>query len=195
MTPKKALLIIDLQMDFCRGGALAVPGGDEIIPVLNRYIKFFLKKRLPIFASRDWHPKKTSHFRKFGGSWPAHCVQNTEGARFHPCLKLPMETTILSKGMNPKKESYSAFQGVDSNGVRFIKLLRAAGIEHIFAGGLATDYCVRWSVLDAIRRGFKVSILLDAIKGVDLKPGDSKRAITEMVKRGAKGITIKRILG
>lgn len=194
MTVKKTLLIIDVQNDFCPGGALPVAGADAIIPILNRYIRLSLKRGLPIFASRDWHPRKTRHFKKFGGRWPIHCVQNTEGAQFHPCLRLPMETVILSKGMDPNKESYSAFQGVDSNRIRFIKLLRTFGIDHILAGGLATDYCVRWSVLDAIKYGFKVTLLRDAIKGVDLEPGDSERAIKDMVKRGARLITIKRLL-
>ncbi|MCM8792549.1 MAG: isochorismatase family protein, partial [Candidatus Omnitrophica bacterium] len=108
---KKALLIVDLQNDFCPGGRLAVPRGDKIVPIINKYIKLFSKNKLPIFASRDWHPKRTTHFKKFGGLWPVHCVQNTKGAQFHPKLRLPQETIIISKGMSPQKDSYSAFDG------------------------------------------------------------------------------------
>ena len=191
MKLKGALLIVDVQNDFCPGGALAVPEGDEIIPVLNRYIELFSKNRLPIFASRDWHPRVTKHFREFGGRWPKHCVQNTKGARFHPDLKLPKDAIILSKGMDPDKESYSAFHALDSNGVEFLKLLDTFGIEELFAGGLATDYCVKFSVLDALRLGFKVNLLTDAIKGVNLKPKDSEEAIREMIRHGALGSNLE----
>lgn len=191
MELKSALLIVDVQNDFCPGGALAVSEGDEIIPVLNRYIELFSKNRLPIFASRDWHPRVTKHFREFGGRWPKHCVQNTKGARFHPDLKLPKDAIILSKGMDPDKESYSAFHALDSNGVEFLKLLDTFGIEELFVGGLATDYCVKFSVLDALRLGFKVNLLTDAIKGVNLKPKDSEEAIREMIRHGALGSNLQ----
>jgi nicotinamidase/pyrazinamidase len=186
---KKALLIVDVQNDFCPGGALAVTQGDKIVPVLNKYIKVFSKKKLPIFASRDWHPKQTRHFKRFGGQWPRHCVQNTKGAKFHPKLRLPKETIILSKGTNPVQDSYSAFQAIDANGTEFVILLQIFGIKELFVGGLATDYCVKCSVLDALKFGFKVNLLLDAIKGVNIKPNDSEDALTEMVSRGAKRVT------
>jgi len=124
MGAEKALLIIDVQNDFCPGGALAVPEGDKIVPVLNRYIELFLSKGLPIFASRDWHPEKTKHFKDFGGLWPKHCIQKTRGAEFHPGLKLPDKIIILSKGMDPEKDSYSVFQGADSQGKSFLNLLK-----------------------------------------------------------------------
>lgn len=192
MKLKKALLIVDVQNDFCPGGTLAVPEGDKIIANLNKYIKIFSQKKLPIFASRDWHPKKTKHFKKFGGLWPAHCVQNTKGAQFHPKLKLPKETIILSKGMNPEEDSYSAFQAEDLNGMSFLNLLKIFGIEELYVGGLATDYCVKSSVIDALKNGFKIKILMDAIRGVDLKKGDSKKAIQEMTENGAKKITLRK---
>lgn len=183
---KKALLIIDVQNDFCPQGALAVPEGDKIVPVLNRYIEIFSQKQLPIFASRDWHPKKTRHFKRYGGPWPNHCIQNTKGARFHPKLKLPREAIILSKGTDPEKDSYSAFQSVDSNGADFVNLLKILGVEELYIGGLATDYCVKYTVLDALKAGFKIRLLQDAIKGVNLKPDDSRKAIDEMLRLGAK---------
>ena len=193
MEPKKALLIVDVQNDFCPGGTLAVPEGGRIISILNKYIKIFSKEKLPIFASRDWHPKQTKHFKKFGGAWPKHCVQNTRGARFHPHLKLPNVTTILSKGMDPDKDSYSAFEAVDSNGTELSKLLKILGIGELFVGGLATDYCVKSSALDALKFGFKVNLLTDAIRGVNIKPKDSEDAIEEMVGRGAKKMTFEKL--
>jgi len=188
---KKALLIIDVQNDFSPGGALAVPEGDKIIPNLNKYIKIFSQKKLPIFASRDWHPIKTKHFKDFGGVWPVHCIHNSPGAAFYPKLKLPKETIILSKGMDPEEDSYSAFQAEDANGRRLMNLLKIFGIHEIYIGGLATDYCVKFSVIDALKQGFKVKLLGDAIKGVNLKPQDSGNAIKKMVEKGAKKITLK----
>ena len=182
---KKALLIVDLQNDFCPGGSLAVPEGDKIIGTLNRYIKIFKQQGLSVCASRDWHPEKTKHFKKFGGLWPEHCIQHTKGAEFHISLKLSEKTIVISKGMDPNKESYSAFEGVDDRGVPFMDLLKKSGIKELYIGGLATDYCVKNSVLDALKLGFKVKLLIDAIKGVDLNSGDSERAVKEMLENGA----------
>lgn len=192
MKLKKALLVIDVQNDFCPGGALAVPDGDKIIPVINKYIRIFSKNKLPLFASRDWHPKKTKHFKAFGGIWPKHCIQNTKGAQFHAKLGLSKETIVLSKGMNPEEDSYSAFQATDANGMSLVNLLKILGIEEIFIGGLATDYCVKYSaVLDALKNGFKLRLLLDAIKGVNLKPRDCEEAIVLMLKMGVRKTTLK----
>ena len=191
---KKALLIVDVQNDFCPGGALGIKDGDKIVPVINKYIKIFASQRLPVFASRDWHPRKTVHFKEFGGAWPIHCIKNTKGAAFHPKLKLPKDAILLYKGMDPRKDSYSAFQAQDSHGTPFANLLRTFGIEELYIGGLATDYCVKFTTHDAIQRGFKVKILLDAIKGVNLKPNDSQDAIRKMLKTGAKKITLKDIV-
>ena len=182
---------MDVQNDFCPGGALAVPEGDKVVPRLNQYIRIFSRKKFPIFASRDWHPVRTRHFKDFGGTWPVHCLQNTRGAAFHPQLKLPKETVLLYKGTDPEKDSYSAFQAEAMDGMSFANLLRLFGIKELYIGGLATDYCVKSSVLDALKNGFKVKLLTDAIKGVDIKPGDSNKAIKEMVKKGAKKINFK----
>jgi len=191
---KKALLIVDVQNDFCPAGKLAVPQGDKIVPVLNKYIKIFSQKKLPMFFSRDWHPQKTSHFKKFGGIWPVHCVQNTKGAEFHPKLKIPKEAIIISKGMDPQKDSYSAFDGEDRYGQSLHNILMILGIKELYIGGLATDYCVKATVLEALKRGFKVKLLLDAIKGVDIKPKDSLKAIEEMKQKGAVLVNFEMIL-
>lgn len=188
-------MVVDVQNDFCPGGSLAVPGGDKIIPNINKYINFFSSRKLPVFATRDWHPRKTIHFRKFGGSWPAHCVQGTKGAEFHRKLELPKEAILLFKGMDPAKDSYSAFQAEDKNGMSLPNLLKILGIGEIYIAGLATDYCVRFSARDAIGQGFKVKLLTDAIKGVNLNPGDSEEAVKEMVKGGARKVTLSKIAG
>lgn len=191
MKPKKALVLVDVQNDFCPGGALGVPGGDTIIPKINKYIAYFAKKKLPVFATRDWHPIRTAHFKDFGGVWPVHCIHNSPGAAFHPKLKLPKEAILLYKGMDPEKDSYSVFQAEDTQGMSFTNLLSVAGIKELYFAGLATDYCVKFSGLDALQRGLKVKILMDAVKGVDLKPDDSEKAVKELIKRGAKKITLK----
>ncbi len=193
MSLNEALLIVDVQNDFCPGGALVVPEGDKVIPVLNQYIQYFHDGKKPIFASRDWHPLKTTHFKEYGGLWPVHCVQNTSGAQFYPDLKLPPETIILSKGMDPKKDSYSAFQGMDQNGRIFLDILKKEEIKILYVGGLATDYCVKSSVLDARKFGFDVYFLMDAIRAVNLNPKDSEKAIEAMISAGAKQMTVKNI--
>jgi nicotinamidase/pyrazinamidase len=193
MEKGSALLIVDIQNDFCPGGALPVPDGDKVVPVLNRYIELFREEGLPIFASRDWHPEKTSHFKAYGGIWPVHCVQGSHGAEFHPDLELPPETVIISKGMDPGKDDYSAFQGVDYRGTIFAEILKEMGITKLYVGGLATDYCVRASVLEGLRHGLAVALLEDASRGVDIQQGDSLRAIAEMCGAGAATATVERL--
>jgi len=185
-SPAYGLLIVDVQNDFCAGGSLAVPGADAIIPVLNAYIELFLRRALPVFASRDWHPRQTRHFR----SWPQHCVQNTSGARFHPGLNLPASAHIISKGLRPDEEGYSALQAVDEDGRQLGQLLRLKGIGELYVGGLATDYCVKATVLDALRASFKVTLLLDAMQAVNSRPGEGDAALQEMQGQGAKAITL-----
>ncbi len=195
MKLKKALLIVDVQNDFCPGGALAVPEGDKIVSTINKYIRIFAKKKLPIFATRDWHPVKTKHFKDFGGLWPVHCIQNTKGAAFHPDLKLPKEAILLYKGMDPEEDCYSSFSAQDLSGQPLFKLLKRMGITEIYIAGLATDYCVKYTAIDALKHGFKVKILLDAVKGVNLKTNDSTEAIKKITKMGAKKITLKNMEG
>lgn len=166
--------------------------GDRVVPVLNWYSEFFFKDKNPVIASRDWHPRQTKHFKEFGGVWPVHCVQNTPGAAFHPALKLPPRTIIVSKGMDPEKDSYSAFQAIDERGQPLLEILKDLDVKELFIGGLATDYCVKASVLDAVKH-FDVKLLMDAIEGVNIHPDDSRRAIEEMVAAGAVKITLKEL--
>lgn len=189
MNIKKALLIVDVQNDFCAGGTLAVPQANTIIPVLNKYIHKFHKAELPIFAVRDWHPIKTSHFKEFGGEWPIHCVKDTKGAQFHPDLELPQDTYFLYKGMEPDNNSFSAFHSKDTHNIRLHAILTLLKISELYVGGLATDYCVKFSVLDAVKFNYRVNLLSDAIKGVNIQPQDSEKAINEMINFGVKSIT------
>jgi nicotinamidase/pyrazinamidase len=176
---------VDVQNDFCPGGALAVQNGDEVVPVLNRYTGKFRLTGLPIFATRDWHPAKTSHFKIYGGIWPVHCVQGTHGAEFHPDLTLTKETIIVSAGMGSDEDGYSGFLGRDEAGRSLATLLRDRGVDRLYIGGLATDYCVKHTVLDGIRQGFQVVLIRDAVRGVNLNPQDSERAVEEMTAAGA----------
>ena len=179
---------MDVQNDFSPGGALPVPQGDQIIPVLNKYIIKFEKAGARIFATRDWHPSNHISFIPYGGPWPPHCVQGTRGAEFHPALKLSRNVTVISKATNPHRESYSGFDGTDLE-----RKLRDGNTKRIFVGGLATDYCVKRTVLDGLKIGFPTGLLTDAIKGIDQKPGDSEEAVREMVQNGAKIVTLSDI--
>lgn len=186
-----ALIVIDVQNDFCLGGSLAVPDGDAVVPVLNRYVERAQAAEIPIFASRDWHPTETTHFAAYGGAWPVHCVQGTPGAAFHPDLRLPPETLIASTGMGAHDEGYSALEGVLPDGRNLLDVLREHGVTRIHAGGLATDYCVRATVLGALAAGFEVFLLRDASRAVDVTPGDGDRAIAEMRAAGAREETLE----
>ena len=179
------MVVVDIQNDFCPGGALGVSDGGAVIPVLNKHIDAFHRRGDAVFATRDWHPKVTRHFKKHGGIWPVHCVQGTEGAAFHPDLKLPKEAVILSKGTDPGTEGYSVFSARDDKGVAFETLLATMGIKQLFIGGLATDYCVKETGLEALAKGYRVTVLVDAVRGVDLQPGDSDKALAELASHGA----------
>jgi nicotinamidase/pyrazinamidase len=180
-----ALLITDIQIDFLPGGALPVPGGDKIIPVLNAYARGFEAAKAHVLASRDWHPPNHISFKAQGGPWPPHCVQQTEGAKFSPDLKLPENTMIISKATDPKHESYSAFDGTN-----LADELRMWGIRRFFIGGLATDYCIVNTVLDARKLGYETVVLMDAILGINVKPDDVDKAIEVMLKSGAQQATV-----
>ena len=182
--PGDALIVVDAQNDFLPGGSLAVPAGDEVVPVLNRYLGAFHAKGLPIFATRDWHPVNHCSFKAQGGPLPPHCVADTAGAAFAPGLKLPPETTTISKATPPDKDAYSGFEGTDLEA-----RLRAQGVRRLFIGGLATDYCVLNTVRDALKLGYEVFLLADAIRAVDVQPGDGQRAEQEMLSLGAQRIT------
>lgn len=180
------LLIVDVQNDFLPGGCLAVPGGDAIIPVLNRYIAAFRDKKLPISATRCWHPPNHCSFYDRGGQWPAHCIAGTHGAAFPSALRIPGEAFIVSKAMTPDQEAYSAFEGTE-----LCARLYDFGVRRLFVGGVATEYCVLATVRDALKLGFDVVLLEDAVRPVDLSPGDGDHALAEMKRLGASAIRLE----
>jgi nicotinamidase/pyrazinamidase len=186
LTEGDALVIVDVQNDFLPGGALAVPQSDEILPILNNYIAAFERRQLPIYMTRDWHPPNHCSFRDYGGPWPAHCVAGTDGAAFSTKLKLTSQVTIVSKATTPDLEYYSDFGTTN-----FEADLRSAGVSRLFIGGLATDYCVCSTVKDALALGFKTCLLLDAIRGVNVRPDDSRKAEQEMIRLGATPIKLQ----
>jgi nicotinamidase/pyrazinamidase len=181
MQPHDALLLVDVQRDFLPGGALAVREGDQVVPVLNRYIALARRSRIPVFASRDWHPANHCSFAARGGPWPPHCVAGTEGAQIAADLELPDDAVLVDKGTTEEKDAYSAFGGTG-----LARELRARGVKRVLVGGLATDYCVLNTVRDALAEGFEVVLLRDAIRAVDVKPGDGERAEAEMRAKGAQ---------
>jgi nicotinamidase/pyrazinamidase len=181
MSRKKALIVVDVQNDFCPGGSLAVADGDAVVPPLNRLINEFLGRGEPVFKTRDWHPAKTKHFAAYGGTWPVHCVQNTSGAEFHQDLIDDPRITIVSKGIDESADGYSGFDGTN-----LTQILREQGVEEVWVGGLATDYCVKHTVLDGLREGFAVRALADAMRPVNLNPHDGEQAIEEMRNAGAE---------
>jgi len=176
---KRALLVVDVQNDFCPGGTLAIAHGDEVVAPLNKLIDEFLRQGEPVFKSRDWHPEQTKHFAAYGGTWPVHCVQNTKGAEFHPELMDDIHIRVISKGLGDE-DCYSAFDGTT-----LALELRRLGVEEVWVGGLATDYCVKDTVLDALKEGFRVKAVENAMRSVELQPGDGERAIAEMRAGGA----------
>ena len=178
-----AVLIVDVQKDFLPGGSLAVSRGDEVVPVLNRYLALARRQRLPVFASRDWHPRNHCSFRAQGGPWPEHCVAGTAGAEFAPALDLPPDAVILSKATRENADAYSAFASTDLE-----QRLRGLGVRRLLVGGLATDYCVLNTVRDALQHGFEVLLLQDAVRAVDVKPGDGERAEHRMRDAGAVAV-------
>jgi nicotinamidase/pyrazinamidase len=173
-----ALVIVDVQRDFV-DGSLAVREAAQVVPVLEQYIACFHKKGLPVFATRAWHPPDHVSFRERGGPWPAHCVAGTPGAEF--ALALDGGATIVSMGTSRDADACSAFDGTG-----FEETLRRAGIRRLFVGGLATDYCVLATVRDALEKGFLVFLLSDAIRAVELKPGDGAFAVRTMLRLGAQ---------
>ncbi|WP_457570193.1 nicotinamidase [Desulfurobacterium sp.] len=188
LTEKDALIVVDVQKDFCPGGALPVPFGDKVVEPLNLYIKIFSSAGLPIFATRDWHPENHISFKKNGGLWPVHCLQNSEGAEFHDNLRLPPDAFIINKGDRPELEAYSGFQGtlLDS-------LLKERGVKRVFVGGLATDYCVKHTVIGGLNLGYQVFLLSDAVAAVNVNPQDGEAAVMEMLGKGAVSIVLEDI--
>lgn len=185
-----ALIIVDVQNDFLPDGKLAVPSGDEVVPALNRLGALFADRRLPVIATRDWHPAAHCSFRDQGGPWPPHCIAGTPGATFADALHLPTSAIVVSKATQPDRDAYSGFERTELD-----RLLHDAGAERLFVGGLATDYCVLNTVRDALALGYKVFVLADAIRAVDVHVDDGARALTEMERLGAITITSSTIAG
>ncbi len=176
--PGDALLVIDVQNDFCPGGALPVDEGDRVVPVLNRWLRAARERGIPVYASRDWHPRGHMSFVKQGGEWPAHCLQDTVGAAFHADLELPDDVVLIAKGVRFDHDQYSAF-----NETGLAERLRRDGVRRLWVGGLALDVCVRASVLDALQAGLEVRLLVDATRPVHADAG--QRALDEMQDAGA----------
>jgi nicotinamidase/pyrazinamidase len=175
------LIIVDVQRDFCPGGALAVPNGDEVIPVLNGFINGFIAKDLVVVETMDWHPADHSSFKSQGGPWPAHCVQGSPGAQFHHTLAYGGdEIAIFAKGEEQDSLGYSAFENP-----RLAAFLRERGVRHLWIGGLATEYCVKSTAEDALALGFKVTIIEDGVRPVDVVPGDGAAALAALQNAGA----------
>jgi nicotinamidase/pyrazinamidase len=187
--PDTALLVVDVQNDFADpAGGLSVAGGDAIVPSINREIEVARSNGATVAFTLDWHPESTPHFAKDGGIWPVHCVRDTWGARLHPGLITPDDAPRVRKGVNGE-DGYSGFTMRDPITGETVPtelegLLRDRGIERVVVAGLATDYCVRTTALDAARLGFETSVLTDAIAAVDVEPGDGDRAIEEMREAG-----------
>jgi nicotinamidase/pyrazinamidase len=194
----KALILVDIQYDFCPGGSLAVPNGDEVIPVVNRLQSAFDL----VVATQDWHPRGHGSFASTHGQpvysvidihglpqtlWPDHCVQGTHGADLVAGLDRTRIAWVFQKGTNPEIDSYSGFLDADhKNSTGLADYLRAKGVDEVYIAGLATDYCVRYTALDAVQLGFRVHVVVDGCRGVNLKPNDSETALSEMKAAGVE---------
>jgi nicotinamidase/pyrazinamidase len=175
-----ALLVVDVQNDFCPGGALPVPEGDLVVPVLNRWIDAAVEAGVPVYASRDWHPPTHQSFNDHGGPWPPHCVQGTEGAAFRSDLRLPPDAIVVSKGQEPDDVRYSVFDETDLE-----TSLQGAGVRRLWVGGLARDYCVSASVLDGLERGFDVRVIVPGTRGIAQPASGPDPALEEVERAGA----------
>lgn len=185
-----ALVVIDVQNDFCPGGALAVAGGDEVVAPCNRLLAQFRQHGDPFMFTRDWHPADHCSFQTRGGPWPVHCVQGTRGAAFHPALDVPPDAVIFDKAWMPDSEDFS---GKTSS--ELFSHLAQLGVQRVILVGLATEYCVRETALDARNEGFEVEVVLDAIRPVNVQPDDGLRALAELRERGIKLVSLAEFFG
>ncbi len=166
-----ALIVVDVQNDFCPGGALAVQGGDDVVEIVNRMAPEYEL----VVATRDWHPPDHGSFAERGGPWPVHCVQGTEGAELHPRLERENLDVVIDKGQDPATEGYSGFEGTELE-----RLLRERGVDRVHVVGLALDVCVKNTALDAQRAGFETVVHLDATRAVNVDPGDGEQAVAAL---------------
>jgi len=183
-----ALIVVDVQNDFLPGGALAVPDGAAVLPAINACLARFAARKLPVFATRDWHPADHCSFHAQGGPWPPHCIAGTVGAAFPQALALPAGAQRVSKATEAQRDAYSGFSGTD-----LAARLHNEQVRRVFVAGLATDYCVLNTVLDALAAGFETVLLEDGIRAVDLQPGDGAAAIARMAAAGARAIRVEQI--
>ncbi len=179
ISPTDALIIVDVQNDFCPGGALAVPDGDQVVASINRIAPLFRH----VVTTQDWHPRNHTSFKEHGGPWPPHCVAGTQGAELHPQLNQQAVSLRIRKADTVERDAYSGF---DHTGLA--EQLRQRGVMRVFVCGLATDYCVRATALDALKEGFTTFVLTDTVRGVDVQPGDSEKALQEMREAGVRMI-------
>jgi len=185
LTPADALIIVDLQNDFLPGGSLGVPLGDEVVAPIQQLIDLYQAHGLPIVASRDWHPEGHCSFTAQGGPWPIHCIAGSHGAAFSSAIPLEQLAIVISKATTVEVDAYSAFNGTD-----LAAQLRARGVTRVAVCGLATDYCVLNTARDALGEGFATLLVLDAIRAVDVQPGDGARAIALLQAAGAQPVHV-----
>jgi len=186
-----ALILVDIQNDFCPGGSLAVPEGDQIVDIVNRLAPVFRF----VAATEDWHPPGHVSFKAQGGPWPPHCVQGSLGAELNPGLDQSGIDLIARKGFSLDKDTFEGLEAISDEGAKLDDILKQKDVDSIYVAGLATDYCVKATVLDAIKKGYKVFAITDAMRAVDVEPGDGQRAIDEMRAAGAQFITADQVLG
>jgi len=186
-----ALLLVDIQNDFCPGGSLAVPEGDQVVNVASALIPNFQF----VVATQDWHPANHISFQARGGPWPPHCVQGTFGAELHSGINATAVNVFVRKAFTPDRDAYSEFEGETPDGLTLDDLLRRRGITTLYLTGLATDYCVKATALDAVAKGYDVYVVTDGVRAVDVTPGDGAKALAEMAAAGAHMIDSEQILG
>lgn len=181
-----ALIVVDVQNDFCLGGKLAVPEGDKVVEPINRLLERGRERGWLLLASRDYHPADTTHFADFGGVWPIHCIQGTLGAEFHPDLLLGEDITVITKGTGKDENDYSAFDGKTPINLDLETFLTLHRVGKIYITGLATDYCVKATAIDAAQRGFEAIAVEDAVAAVNINPDDGDKAVAEMKAAGVE---------
>ncbi|HJQ68024.1 MAG TPA: bifunctional nicotinamidase/pyrazinamidase [Blastocatellia bacterium] len=186
-----ALILVDIQNDFCPGGALAVAEGDRIVEVVNRLMPQFQL----VISTQDWHPADHISFKERGGPWPPHCVQGTRGAELHPELNRESISYYFRKASSADKDAYSEFEGADEGGRTLDETLRSHNVKRVYVVGLATDYCVKATAMDAIKLGYEVFVVTDAVRAVNVSPDDGQKALDEMARAGAHLVTSDQLLG
>ena len=176
-----AILVVDVQNDFCPGGALGIQDGDKLIPIANKLMPLFPL----VLATQDWHPLNHCSFREQGGIWPPHCVQNTKGAELHPGLHTKEIDRFFFKAFSADKDAYSGFEGLDEKGCSLDAVLRNEKINRLYIAGLATDYCVKATAFDALKNGYEVYVIVDAVQAVNVNEKDGEKALAELESLGA----------